>query len=55
MPTKPPPYNPPTRGLQVLTFFLPPDRIAIYRLSGSGLQLLRMLRSARLESRRARS
>ena len=50
MANKPPPYIAPTRGLRVLTFFLPPDRIAIYRLSGDGLQLLRMLPGARLEA-----
>ena len=49
MTPKPPPYNPPTRGLRVLTFFLPPDRIAIYRLSATGLQLVRMLRGAQLK------
>ena len=47
---KPPPYRPPTRGLSVLTLFIPPDRIAIYRLSGKGLQLVRMLHGARIES-----
>lgn len=49
MTPKPPPYKPPTRGLRELTFFLPPDRLAIYRLSGSGFQLLRMLRGARVK------
>ncbi len=52
MALQPPPYNPPTRGLRVLTLFFPPDRIAIYRLSSSGLQLLRILDGVRLESRR---
>ena len=50
MTPKPPPYLAPTRGLRVLTFFLPPDRIAIYRLSANGLQLVRMLRDAQAKS-----
>lgn len=50
MAKKPPPYIAPTRGLRVLTFFLPPDRIAIYRLNASGLQLVRMLHNAQIES-----
>ena len=49
MANKPPPYIAPTRGLRVLTFFLPPDRIAIYRLTASGLQLVRMLHGAHIQ------
>ena len=50
MTPKPPPYLAPTRGLRVLTFFLPPDRIAIYRLSAKGFLLVRMLRDAQAKS-----
>lgn len=45
---EPPPYCPPTRGLRVLTFYLPPDRIAVYRLSMNGLQLIRVFRGVRV-------
>ena len=50
MTPKPPPYRAQSRGLRVLTFFMPPARIAIYRLSLHGLQLVRMLRDAQVKS-----
>ncbi len=44
----PPPFRPPTSGLRSLTFFFPPDRVAIHRLSDDGFKLARMLRGVRI-------